>query len=167
MTYQTKTAWDANGQLEVLTFDIGEECLAVEATIIREILDLLPETRVPGAPALAGSVVNFRGKVIPISDLRIAFGLPLDEATIESRIVVIEAELDGEPTYIGLRTDKVHEVTTLNQAESSAPPQVGMRWNRDYVRELVRHHGNVIVLPDLSAIFREPDQGGATDRRRT
>ncbi len=91
--------WDENGELEVLTFDVGDERLAIEAVSIREILDLLPETRVPGAPELVASVVNFRGKIIPIADLRLAFGLPRqmpDEAGTDNRIVVIEAEIGGE-----------------------------------------------------------------------
>ncbi len=148
--------WDENGELEVLTFDVGDERLAIEAVSIREILDLLPETRVPGAPELVASVVNFRGKIIPIADLRLAFGLPRqmpDEAGTDNRIVVIEAEIGGEALQIGLRSDKVHEVTILDRASSSEPPVLGMRWKREYVRELVRQQGSVIVLPDLSAIF--------------
>lgn len=156
MTTTTATPWDDEGQLEVLTFDIGDECLAVEAISIREILDLLPETRVPGAPDLVASVVNFRGKIIPIADLRVAFGMPLEAVELVSadqRIVVIETDIDGEPLQIGLRTDKVHEVTTLARADSCEPPVLGMRWRRDFVRELVRQPDGVIVIPDLPQIF--------------
>ncbi|MCX7285041.1 MAG: chemotaxis protein CheW [Novosphingobium sp.] len=157
MHTMTTTNWDENGQLEVLTFDIGEECLAIEAVSIREILDLLPETRVPGAPDLVSSVVNFRGKIIPIADLRVAFGMPIDADEgpgVDHRIVVIETELDNETIQIGLRTDKVHEVATLERSDSSEPPVLGMRWRREFVRELVRQTDTVIVLPDLQEIFR-------------
>lgn len=149
-----KTQWDVNGQIEVLTFDLGEETLALEAAMVREIVDLLPETQVPGASPLLGSIANFRGKIIPIADLRLAFGLSVSEATVDSRIVVIETELDGEAVQIGLRTDKVHEVSTLRRDASEEPPTVGMRWRRDYVRELVRTPDGVVVLPDLPMIFR-------------
>lgn len=150
----TRTHWDDQGNLEVLTFDIGEEKLALEAVMIREILDLLPETPVPGAAPLVGSIVNFRGKIIPIADLRLAFGMPVEEPTVDSRIVVIEADLNGEPQHVGIRTDKVHEVATLHRDASAEPPAVGMRWRRDFVREFVREPEGVIVLPDLSAIFQ-------------
>lgn len=149
----TTTGWDAAGTLEVLTFDLGEDVFAIEAMAVREILDLLPETRVPGAPPLVDSVVNFRGRIIPIADLRLAFGMAKAEATVDSRIIVIELPIDGEPTHIGIRTDKVHEVTTLHQADSEAPPAVGMRWQRAFVRALVRHAKDLIALPDLPAIF--------------
>ncbi|MFT3965345.1 MAG: chemotaxis protein CheW [Sphingobium sp.] len=150
----TRIEWDEQGLLEVLTFDIGEEKLAIEAVMIREILDLLPETAVPGAPPLVGSIVNFRGKIIPIADLRFAFGMPVEAPTADSRIVVIETELDGEAQHIGIRTDKVHEVATLRRETSAEPPVVGMRWRRDFVREFVREPEGVIVLPDLAAIFQ-------------
>lgn len=155
----TVTQWDAAGNLEVLTFNLGEETFALEATLVREILDLLPETRVPGAAPLLGSVVNFRGKIIPIADLRLAFAMPAAEATVDSRIVVIEIETDGEVFQIGIRTDKVHEVATLQRDASEEPPAVGMRWRRAFVRELVRRGDGVVVLPDLAAIFRSPVGG--------
>jgi len=160
------TNWDENGQLEVLTFDIGEERLAIEAVSIREILDLLPETYVPGAPDIVSSVVNFRGKIIPIADLRVVFGMPAETAehsgadseggvpAADQRIVVIETELDSELIQIGLRADKVHEVAILDQRDSSEPPVLGMRWKREFVRELVRQPDSIVVLPDLQEIFR-------------
>lgn len=157
MEHAAMTNWDENGQLEVLTFDIGEERLAIEAACIREILDLLPETRVPGAPDLVSSVVNFRGKIIPIADLRVAFGMPCDaegSAGVDHRIVVIETELGDEVLQIGLRTDKVHEVAILDRSNSSEPPVLGMRWRREFVRELVRRPDSVVMLPDLQEIFR-------------
>lgn len=146
--------WDDHGQLEVLTFDLGEETLAVEAMLVREILDLLPETKVPGAPPLVSSVVNFRGKIIPIADLRLAFDMRPAQVTVDSRIIVIEIEIGGEATQIGMRTDKVHEVTTLNRSDAETPPAVGMRWRRDFIHDLVRQSGGIIVLPNLGAIFR-------------
>jgi purine-binding chemotaxis protein CheW len=156
----TPIEWDASGQLAVLTFDLERETFAIEAVLVREILDLLPETVVPGASPLVGSVVNFRGRIIPIADLRLAFGMPRGEATVNSRIVVIEIEQDDETIQIGVRTDKVHEVTSLGQTGSEEPPAVGMRWRRDFVRALVRRSDGVIVLPDLPAIFRSLSGGG-------
>ena len=153
----TPTPWDEQDQLEVLTFDLQGETLALEAFLVQEIVDLLPETPVPGALPLVGSVVNFRGRIIPVADLRLAFGMAAAEATVDSRIVVIEIELDGENVQIGIRTDKVHEVTTLHRDASEAPPLVGMRWRRDYLRELVRRDQGVVLLPDLPAIFRSFD----------
>jgi len=147
------TDWNERGELEVLTFDVGGETLALEATMVREILDLLPETLVPGAPALVRHVVNFRGRIVPVADLRLAFAMEAAETTPDSRIVVIELPIDGEQTLIGLRTDHVREVATLSAGASEEAPVVGMRWQRDYVRRLVRWRDDLIILPDLPAIF--------------
>ncbi|WP_375195236.1 chemotaxis protein CheW [Sphingobium sp.] len=161
---KTPTPWDEQGELEVLTFDLAGETFALEAVLVQEIVDLLPETAVPGATPMVGSVVNFRGKIIPLADLRLAFGMPAApkdrEATVDSRIVVIELDLDGEALLVGLRTDRVHEVTTLCRRSSEEPPMLGMRWRRDFVRELVRREESVVLLPDLPAIFRSPDAPG-------
>ena len=145
--------WNYADEIEVLTFDLNGETFALEAVIVQEILDLLPETAVPGAQPFVASVINFRGKVIPLADLRLAFGMEASEATIDSRIIVIEVDLQGEQTLVGMRTDKVNEVTTLTKNASEPPPSVGMRWRADYINCLVKRGGEFIILPNWQAIF--------------
>lgn len=147
--------WTGAEQIEVLTFELNGELFALAAVLVQEIMDLVPETVVPGAGDFAGAVINFRGKVIPLADLRVAFALERNDPTIDSRIVVIEIELSGEPTLVGLRTDKVHEVTTLTRADSEAPPSVGMRWRPEFIQCLVKRDGEFIVVPDLPIIFSQ------------
>lgn len=147
------------GGLQVLTFDLQDETFALDALLVREVLDPLPETAVPGAPALAQAVINFRGRVIPLADLRLPFGLARSESTIDSRIIVIEHDLDGDPCLIGLRADKVHEVTDLPAASLEEVPRVGLRWRSDFIHCLARRDGDLIVVPDLAQIFAT--RGGA------
>lgn len=147
--------WAGRDEMEVLTFDIAGELFALEAVTVQEILDLLPETTVPGARAFVGSVVNFRGKVIPLADIRLAFGMEATQPTVDSRIIVIEIDIGGEPTLAGIRTDKVHEVTTLARASSEAAPSVGMRWRPDYINCLVKRGSDFIILPNLQAILSQ------------
>jgi purine-binding chemotaxis protein CheW len=144
-----------DGQIQVLTFDLDGETFALEAGLVREILDLPPETHVPGAAPFVDAVMNFRGKVIPVADLRLAFGLGRGAATPDSRIVVIEQEIDGDPTLVGLRADRVHEVTTLPLAATEPAPAIGMRWRQDYVRLVGRRAGEPVIIPDLSCVFAE------------
>ena len=145
---------DERGEtMQALTFDLMGETFALEAGLVREVLDMAPETAVPGAPAFVDAVINFRGRVIPLADLHVAFGMERAAATIDSRIVVIEQELDGEPTLVGLRADKVHEVTLIEPADTEEAPRVGMRWRADFIRCLARREGDVLVVPDLAEIF--------------
>ena len=148
--------------IEALTFDLYGETFALEASLVREVLDLLPETGVPGAPAFVNAVINFRGRVIPLIDLRVAFDMDVREPTIDSRIVVIEHALDGEPTLIGLRADKVHEVTTIDRGITEEAPRVGLRWRSDFIRLLARRNGDLIVIPDLEQIFAARGKCSAT-----
>jgi purine-binding chemotaxis protein CheW len=141
--------------MKVLTFDLCGETFALEAGLVREVLDLLPETDVPGAAPFVGQVINFRGRVIPLADLRLAFGMVAGAPSIDSRIVVIEYDLAGEPTLVGLRADKVHEVTEIAEGSTEDAPRVGMRWRQDFIRSLARRNGDLIVIPDLAQIFAE------------
>ena len=165
MLEQSKNAGAAGDEMEVLTFNLHGETFALEAVRVQEILDVLPETRVPGAERFVGSVINFRGRVIPLADLRLAFGMEATEATIDSRIVVIELDLKGEATLIGLRTDKVNEVTTLAMTASEPPPSVGMRWRPDYIEGLFKRGGEFVIVPNLQAIFSNHDAPSATGPR--
>ncbi len=145
--------WAERQDIEVLTFSIEGETFAIEAAQVQEILDLLPETAVPGAKAFVSSVINFRGKVIPLADIRLAFGMHAAEKTIDSRIIVIEVSLEGEQTLVGLRTDKVYEVTTFSKSASEPPPSVGMRWRPDYINCLIKRGAEFVIMPNLIAIF--------------
>jgi purine-binding chemotaxis protein CheW len=150
---QVEDLWADGAEIEVLTFSLAGETFAIEAVKVQEILDLLPETAVPGSKAFVSSVINFRGKVIPLADIRLAFGMGAGEKTIDSRIIVIELPLDGEPTLVGIRTDKVFEVTTFAKSASEPPPSVGMRWRADYIDCLVKRGSQFVILPNLTAIF--------------
>lgn len=153
MSDPTPTLPAAGTALEVLTFGMGGETFALDAVLVREILDIVPCTPVPGADALVGHVINFRGRVIPLADLRPAFGMEKAQVTADSRIIVIELTIDDEPTLIGLTTDSVDEVATLPADDCEQPPAIGMRWPRDHVRCLVRRAHDIVVLPDLQSLF--------------
>jgi purine-binding chemotaxis protein CheW len=154
--------WSEEGELEVLTFDIAGETFAIEAVMVQEILDLLPETPVPGARAFVGSVLNFRGRVIPLADIKLAFGMEATTTTIDSRIIVIALELGNETVLIGVRTDKVNEVTTLTRTASEPPPSVGMKWRPDFINCLVKRGTDFIIVPNLLAIFSSKHESSAS-----
>lgn len=152
MTATGSIAWGPDGALEVLTFDVGGETLAIEAGLVREILDPLPETPVPGADPLVGAVINFRGAVIPLADLHVGLGMAREQGP-DARVVVLELELAGEPVHLAIGTDRVNEVTTLLAADAEPPPDLGLRWPRAMLRALVRRAGDVVLVPDLAMLF--------------
>jgi len=149
------------GDLEVLTFDLSGEIFALEAILVREVLDQCPETQVPGASGFVDSVINFRGRIVPLADLRLAFGLTQGTISLDSRIIVIEYEIDGEAMLIGLRADKVFEVTMIAHAVTEAAPRLGTRWPPNFIRCLAKRHDDIIVLPDLANIFAARGEAAA------
>jgi purine-binding chemotaxis protein CheW len=153
MNEEADISWDTDGQLKVLTFNLSGETFALEANFVCEILDLLPETMVPGSASIAGSVINFRGSVIPVADLHLAFDLDRQTSTLDSRFIVIELECGEETCLIGLKADKVHEVTTLDRSATEAAPRIGTRWRQDFIRCLAKRSGDFIVVPNLPRIF--------------
>jgi len=159
MIDETEISWDADGQLKVLTFNLSGETFALEANIVREILDLLPETVVPGSAPITGSVINFRGSVIPVADLHLAFDLDRQNTTLDNRFIVIELDYGNENCLIGLKADKVHEVTTLDHSSTEAAPRIGTRWRQDFIRCLAKRNGDFIVVPNLPRIFATCAQG--------
>jgi len=153
MSDEQNIDWGTDNQLQVVTFDMQGETFAIEASLVREILDRIPETAVPGSAPLVGGVINFRGRVIPLADLHLAFSLSLGSATDDSRVIVIQFDMEGEACLVGLKADKVHEVTTLERASTEAAPRIGMRWRQDFIRCLAKRGGDFIVVPDLERIF--------------
>ncbi|RYE52828.1 MAG: chemotaxis protein CheW [Rhizobiaceae bacterium] len=139
--------------MRALTLRLDDEYFAIEAESVREILDLVPVTEVPNASPFAAGLINVRGRVVPLADLKVAFGMPRAETDQDTRIVVIETEIDNEPTVVGILADKVYDVTDIEPSAIEEAPRVGMRWRSDYVRGIGKRNGNFIIIPDLNRIF--------------
>jgi len=139
--------------MRALTLRLDDELFAIEAQSVREILDLVPVTEVPNASPFAAGLINVRGRVVPLADLKVAFGMHRAKADQDTRIVVIETEIGSEPTVVGILADKVYDVTDIEPAAIEEAPRVGMRWRPDYVRGIGKRQGSFIIIPDLNRIF--------------
>jgi purine-binding chemotaxis protein CheW len=158
--------WNGNRPLEVLTFEIESEMFAVEAAHVREILDLGPITEVPHSQPFVNGLINVRGKVVPLADLRIRFGMEQKPPTVHSRIVVLEMAVDGEPLIAGIRADKVYEVTELAATALQEPPKVGLRWRPEFIRCIGKRGEQFIVVLDIERVFsltRPADSGNPSE----
>ncbi len=143
--------------MTALTIRLEDELFAVEAGRVREILDLVPITEVPNAASFANGLINVRGRVVPLADLRVMFGMQRPEPDQDTRIVVMEVDIDGEPTIAGILADKVHDVTDIEAASIEEAPKVGMRWPTDFVRGIGKRNGGFIIIPDMERIFEISD----------
>ena len=141
------------GAMQVVMIGLGEEKFALDAGLVREIIDPVPVTKVAGARAFVPSVINVRGNVIPLADLRIRFGMPQLDNSADTRIVVIELELDGEPVLVGVTADKVYEVTEISQTDVQQTPRVGMHWKPEFIRFITKWREEFVIVPNMERIL--------------
>lgn len=155
--------WTGNRTLQVVTFGLDGETFALDADMVHEILDVVPVTRMPGAGSFVGGLINVRGKVVPLADIRVRFGMELRPPTIDSRIVVIELDLDGEPSIVGLLADRVHEVTEVAAASLEETPRIGMRWPPHLIRCIGKRRDEFVIVLEVGRLFsaNEPGKAGA------
>lgn len=139
--------------LTVVTLTLGSQMLALPASALREILDPLPTTRVPGAGAFAPSVVNVRGSVVPLAELRTALGIPDGTGGARKRVMVLDVTINGEVATVAVTADAVHEVTTIPTQDIEHVPASVTAWPPDYVQGLYKGPNGFVLLPDLSTIF--------------
>ncbi|MEW5726304.1 MAG: chemotaxis protein CheW [Pseudomonadota bacterium] len=139
--------------MQVLTVGLEREVFALDAGRVSEILDAVPVTEVPNARPFVSGVINVRGKVVPLADLRLRFGMECAAASLDTRIVVIEVDLDGEPTTVGILADKVYEVTEIASASIEETPRVGMRWRPEFIKGIGKKDADFIIVLDIDRVF--------------
>jgi purine-binding chemotaxis protein CheW len=154
----TSTALATDTRL-YLTFRLEKEFLALEVGRVREVLDLCPITKVPRTPDFMRGVINLRGSIIPVLDLHLRFGLATMEETIESRIVVIELQHEGEDVVVGVLTDSVHDVIEIDSANIDASPQMGARWRTEFVTGIGKYKDQFILMLDINRVFTGREAG--------
>ena len=140
-------------QMQVVMIGLGDEKFALDAGLVREIIDPVPATKVAGAKSFVPSVINVRGNVIPLADLRIRFGMPVTQDSKDTRIVVIEVDIENEPVLVGVSADKVYEVTEISHNQVQQTPRVGMHWKPEFIRFITKWREEFVIVPNMERIL--------------
>ncbi|PLX92690.1 MAG: chemotaxis protein CheW [Desulfuromonas sp.] len=144
----------ASNHEQFLSFRLGAEVFAIEVLRAREILDYLEPTQVPQMPDEILGVINLRGKVVPVVDLRIKFGMQRSERTRESCIIILEVTLNGEKTVVGAVADAVKEVMNLGPDQIEPPPKMGTRLKSEFISGMGKQRDDeFIILLNVDRIF--------------
>jgi len=138
---------------QYLTFKLEDEIFAIDVYQVREVLDMEKITKVPQSPDYMRGVINVRGSVVPIVDLRIKFGLPETQTTQDTRIVVMEIEIDDDIAVIGSIADSVNEVMELSSSQIEAPPKIGKRWRSEVIKGVGKRDDKFILILDVNLVF--------------
>ncbi len=132
-----------------LTFVLGNEEYGVEILRVREIMGLLDITTVPQTPDYMKGVINLRGKVIPVIDLRLKFSMPEEEHTKETCVIVAEVN----NTSIGIIVDSVSEVLDIKSGEIEETPSLGQGIDTDFIMGLGKAKEKIIILLDIEKVL--------------
>ena len=138
---------------QYLTFKLDEEIFALDVAKVREILEESSITKVPQTPEFMRGVINLRGSVVPVIDLRLKFGMSRTEKTVNTCIIVVEVQLEDEVIVLGALADSVQEVIEMEPSQIEAAPHIGSRLNTDFIKGMGKVDGRFIMILDIDRVF--------------
>jgi purine-binding chemotaxis protein CheW len=143
----------ADKEGKYLTFTLADEDYGIGILKIKEIIGMLPITSVPQTPEFVKGVINLRGKVIPVMDLRLRFGMMSIDYTERTCIIVVEIALQTGTILVGIVVDAVSEVLNIKSDEIEKTPTFGTRLNTDYILGMAKMEGGVKILLDIDQVL--------------
>ena len=137
-----------------LTFTLASEDYGIGILKIKEIIGMMPITTVPQTPEFVKGVINLRGKVIPVMDLRLRFGMEAIDYTERTCIIVVEITGQSGTVMIGIVVDSVSEVLNIKGEEIEDTPTFGTKLDTDYIFGMAKMEGGVKILLDIDRVLR-------------
>jgi len=138
---------------QYLTFKLADEVFAIDVAKVREVLDFTTITKVPRTPDFMSGVINLRGNVVPVVDLRLCFEMSKTEKTVNTCIVVVEVLLEGEATVIGALADSVEEVIDLEPEQIQPAPRIGTQIRTDFIQGMGKRDAQFLMILDIDRVF--------------
>ena len=139
--------------LQYLTFALGEEVFALETGSVREVIELVPVTRIPKTPPFMRGVINLRGHAVPVVDLRVKFDMPQVADTVSTCIIIVDVEIEGEQCHMGAIVDSVLEVFEMANDQITPPPRMGTAIRADFIRGMGKQNEEFIMILDIGKVF--------------
>ena len=136
-----------------LTFHLDGELFGLNIHLVREVLEYTAITRVPMTADFMRGVINVRGHVVPVVDLRRKFGLAKAEQTVNTCIIIVELEVDGESSTMGALVDGVQEVLDIMPGQIETTPRLGSRIDTRFIQGIAKQNDDFVILLDIQAIF--------------
>jgi purine-binding chemotaxis protein CheW len=138
---------------QYLTFKLDDEVFAVGIDKVREVLDYTSVTKVPQTPEFMRGVINLRGSVVPVVDMRLKFGMAKTEKTVNTCIIIVEINLEGETAVLGALADSVQEVLDLEPHQIEPAPKIGTKLRTDFIRGMGKRDEQFIIVLDIDKAF--------------
>jgi purine-binding chemotaxis protein CheW len=138
---------------QYLTFKLDDEVFALDISKVREVLDFTTITKVPRTPEFMRGVINLRGSVVPVVDLRLKFGMSKTEKTVNTCIIITEVMVDGDTTILGTLADSVQEVMNLEPDHIEPAPKIGTKLNVEFIKGMGKQGDHFTIIIDIDKIF--------------
>ena len=138
---------------QFLTYKLGDETFALDITKVREVLDFTTVTKVPRTPEFMRGVINLRGSVVPVVDLRLKFGMTKTENGVNTCIIITEVTVDGDTTILGCLADSVQEVLDLDEEHIAPAPRIGTKLRTEFIRGMGKRGDRFIIILDIDKVF--------------
>ncbi len=138
---------------QYLTYKLGDEVFAFDISKVREVLDFTTMTKVPKTPDFMRGVINLRGSVVPVVDLKLKFGMEKTEKTVNTCIIITEVTVDDESMVLGALADSVQEVMDLESDHIEPAPTIGSQLNTEFIKGMGKHNDGFIIILDIDKIF--------------
>jgi purine-binding chemotaxis protein CheW len=138
---------------QYLTFNLDKEIFAVDVAHVREIQEASTITKVPRTPEFMRGVINVRGSVVPVVDMRLKLGMLAVEDTIDTCIIIMEIGLDGDIVVMGALADSVQEVFELSPEQIEPVPKIGTQLNTRFIKGIGKHDEKFVIILDIENIL--------------
>jgi purine-binding chemotaxis protein CheW len=145
------------GDRRFLVFTLEGERYGIDVLRVEVVLEYTPITRVPRSAGYLRGVINHRGSVVPVVDLKLKFGFGSTREVEKHSIIVMQAELGGELISIGVLADGVEEVISLEEGELDPTPRLGGRLKAEFIRAIGKKDGSFIMILDMRAVLADLD----------
>ena len=139
--------------VQYLTFKLSDEVFALDVAKVREILEITNITKVPQTPDFMRGVINLRGSVVPVIDMRLKFGMSATEQTVNTCIIVVEINMDGDTVVLGALADSVQEVVEMEPESIESAPHIGTKLNTDFIKGMGKVDERFVMILDIDRVF--------------
>ncbi|MEA2102818.1 MAG: chemotaxis protein CheW [Thermodesulfobacteriota bacterium] len=138
---------------QYISFKLDEEEFALDISRVKEVLDFIRPTRVPQTPEFMKGVINLRGAVVPVVDLKKKFNMDKTEETVNTRIIIGEVNIENKATVIGALADSVHEVFDLDPEDIEPAPSIGTNLNTAFIKGMGKRDETFTMILDIDRVF--------------
>jgi purine-binding chemotaxis protein CheW len=146
-----------NKNISYLSFRLGEEVFALNVAKVHKILEVTPVTEVPRSPDYMKGVINLRGKVLPVIDARIKFGMPPTVTSKSTCLLVIDAEISEETVMVSMLVDAVLAVLKIEDAKILPPPSIGNRYQSDFIIGMTKVEEQFLMVLNIDTVLSSDD----------